>query len=38
MKSQVTKFEIAVCGALAVTVVTTFGVLFHALFNITIVA
>ena len=38
MKSLITKFEVIVCGALAVTVVTTFGVLFHALFNITIVA
>jgi hypothetical protein len=38
MKSLITRFEVVVCSALAVTVVTTFAVLFDALFNITIVA
>jgi hypothetical protein len=38
MKSTITKFESMVCSALAVTVVTTFAVLFNALFSITIVA
>jgi hypothetical protein len=38
MKSLITKFEAMVCSALAVTVVTTFAVLFNALFSITVVA
>ena len=38
MKTLLTKFEFAVCTALAVTTVATIGALMHAAFNMTIVA
>ena len=38
MKTLMTRFEMALCTALAVTTVGTIGALMHAAFNITIVA
>lgn len=38
MTTHATKFEIATCAALAMSVVTTFAALLNALFNMQIVA
>jgi hypothetical protein len=38
MKVRLLKFETLVCGALAITTVSTIGILLHALFEMQIVA
>ena len=38
MRTSASRYEIAVCAALAVATMTTIGALLHAVFNMTIVA